>query len=119
MLTTKLVVRAMDAERRMLGWVEVEAEARGDGKLWLGSPAFLPIECVGTVAYLSIHWCDVNVEITQVTDAQRVVPGQALGLPGDWPAMTVGDQAGGLPPVTVREAITIGVPVGALGGRGN
>lgn len=119
MLTTKLVVRAMDADRRMLGWAEVEAEARGDGKLWVAPATFLPIDRAGTVAYLSIHWCDVNVEITQVTDAQRVVPGQALGLPGEWPAITVGDAAGGLPTVTVRDPIMIGVPVGALGGRGN
>lgn len=115
MLLTKLVVRILDARNQLLGWAEAEGHARGDGKLWVNAPTLVPIELAGTPAVLSVHWCDVNVEIRSDVERAKVNAGDMLTLPGNWPAVTCGPAAGGLPPVTVRSAVTLGVPVGAMG----
>ena len=118
MLHTKLIVRILDADEGMLGWGEAMALARGDGTLWVEAPTPVYIERDGKPTYVSVHWCDVNVEIRSVIDFHKAIPaGNVMAMPGDWTAITVGPAAGGLPPVTVREPVTVGIPVGALGAR--
>jgi hypothetical protein len=118
MLVTKLVIRMLDVDEQLLGWAEVQAEARGDGKLWVDPPTFVAIERDGVVNYLSVHWCDVNVEIRSVVERARVTLGQLFELPGQWAAITCGPAAGGLPSVTVRSPVAVQVPVGAFGAKG-
>ena len=116
MMLTKLVIRLLDADQVLLGWAEVEGHARGDGKIWVNAPTVLPITDPGKPKYVSVHWCDVNVEIrSEIADIAQVVVGDTITLPGEWAAITCGPAAGGLPPVTVRSNVEIGVPVGALG----
>ncbi len=117
MLVTKLVIRILDAQDQLLGWAEAQGEARGDGKLWVSGPTLVGIERDGETAYLSVHWCDVNVEIRSVIERTLVQPGKIFRLPGEWPAITCGPAAGGLPPVTVRSPVSIDVPLGAMGVR--
>lgn len=119
MTRTKLVIRLFDPEQRMLGWVTHDAAVRGDGTLRSSASVVVPIDLSGTLAAVSVHWCDVNVETRTPCPAKTVRSGQLLTVfPADVPLLVVGPQAGGLPPVTVRQAVTIGVPAGALGARG-
>lgn len=118
MLNTKLVVRILDVDEQLLGWGEASALARGDGTLWVEPPTPILIERDGKPTYVSVHWCDVNVEIRSVIDYRKpIAAGNIMTMPGDWVAIVVGPAAGGLPPVTVRTPVEIGVPVGALGAR--
>jgi hypothetical protein len=119
-LTTKMVVRVLDAEGVLLGWAEVMAEARGDGCLWPTSADQVVVisELSGVPAALSIHWADVNIE-TRVPcrNTRRMALGELLPLQWPGPMMQVGPMANGLPAVTVRAPITIGVPPAQLGAR--
>jgi hypothetical protein len=118
MLTTKIVIRIMNEQEEILGWAEVMAEARGDGKLWVAEPTMVLIEKDGVTRYFSSHWCDVNVELRHVVEPKQVKFGEMLEIPGELAIITVGPAAGGLPSVTVREPIRIGIPVGNLGAKG-
>lgn len=119
MLKTKLVIRMLDAAEELIGWAEAAGQARGDGKLWVEEPTLVMIERDAVIAYLSVHWCDVNVEIRSAVELAKVTAGQLLRLPGDWEAIVVGPAAGGLPSVTVRTPVEVRVPVGAFGAKGN
>jgi len=119
MLTTKLIVRVLDAGGSLLAWGEVPAEARGDGCLWASRSVTLPVECAGTPALLSVHWADVHVESRSAISHPDVTPGSTIDLPwAQKPVMTIGPMPGYLPPVTVRGTVAIGVPVGVMGARG-
>ena len=118
-MNTKIVVRLLGLGNKLLGWAECVGHARGDGKIWIDDPTTVMIEEAGETRFLSVHWCDVNVEVRNPVEVQKVTPGMFITLPGNWPAITCGPAAGGLPPVTVRSPIKVGVPVGAIGGRGN
>jgi len=116
-MTTKLVVRVLDAAGALLAWAEVWAEARGDGRLWADGTYPALVEQDGTPAWLSIHWADVNVEVRLPYDKPAVHAGETIAL--SWApshVLYVGEAAGGLPPVTVRSAVTVGVPVGTFSG---
>ena len=119
MLITKLVVRLLGEREELLGWAEIAGEARGDGKIWISDPTRILIEQEGMLSYNSFHWCDINVEIRSIVESQRVKVGDCIVLPGELVAFTLGPAAGGLPPVTVKNPVTIGIPVGQLGVKGN
>jgi hypothetical protein len=116
-MTTKLVLRLLDAAGELLGWAEVPGVMKGDGNLTVEQSVMVPVEAVGIAAQLSIHWCDVNVEERLSMFPQRVTPGCVVPISAPWVAMRIGPPAGGLPPVTVREPVSVGIPVGSLGAR--
>jgi hypothetical protein len=97
----------------------MQAVARGDGALWAPSPRTeVMLDETGDVSHVSVHWCDVNVEIRTSLPIKRFASGCAYIL--DWrdqPVVRVGPAAGGLPPVTVKAQTVIQAPVGHLGAR--
>ncbi len=111
---TKFVLRVVDDANVLYGWVEVPAEARGDGCLWAKAPALLAIECAGAPTVLSVHWADVNVELRREWTLGPVSLGQIVTIPNDTPLLIVGPMATGLVPVTVRGAAIV-MPVGVIG----
>lgn len=116
-MTAKLVVRVLAADGSLLGWTEVRAEGR-EGALWAIRPVAVTIETSGTPETVSVHWADVNVEVrVPCTYTASVTAGQLVGLPYDasTPLITLGQPARGLPPVTVRQAVAIGVPSAVIG----
>lgn len=116
-MTTKVVCRLLDARNQLLGWTEVQAVARGDGKLWSPGRVSIPVERAGDALSVSLHWADVNVE-TRVGMLATVTPGQLVTVyPKASPIITVGEMPGPLPAVTVR-SVAISLPVGQLGARG-
>jgi hypothetical protein len=116
-MTTKVVCRLLSPANALLGAAVVQAEIRGDGKLWAPGPLAIQGERSGVATVLSLHWCDVNVE-TRVPIAVTVTAGSRVPIyPVASPLITVGPMAGHLPAVTVG-SVSIGVPVGALGARG-
>lgn len=119
MLMTKLVVRILGIEGELLGWAEAVGEARGDGKLWVVDPTLIGIERDGVTAHVSIHWCDVNIEVRPPMEPHFVKIGSVFTIPGEWDAITCGPAAGGLPPVTVRNPVLITMLPGSLGAKGN
>ena len=118
MLTTRLIIRLLNAQGQLLGWAEALGEARGDGALWVWAPTNIGIEVNGILTHVSVHWCDVNVEVRVVAAPQTVTLGQVITLPGNWEAMRCGPAAGGLPPVTVRTPVSVGLLAGSLVGKG-
>lgn len=117
MLTTKLVLRVLDAGGELLAWAELLADARGDGCLWPQPRAVSAlVDRAGQPALLSVHWADVNVEVRSPFDHPPLTEGGAITLAfGDQPVLRVGPMPGPLPPVTVRAPVVVTVPVGALG----
>lgn len=117
-MDTKLVLRAMDG-RRMLGWTEVSAHARGDGRLWVETSTSIPVEEAGLASSVLVHWCDVNVAVTnELLHAVAVKPGDRVLLEAPWCAVVCGPASGGLPPVTVRAPVVVAPSVGRLGALG-
>lgn len=108
--------RVLDAANHLLGWTEVQAEARGDGKLWTTEPVTVLCDA-GHAEVLSIHWCDVNVETRVPFVADIGTPTIVRVYPAGTPVITVGEMPGPLPPVTVRST-AVGIPVGQMGARG-
>jgi hypothetical protein len=118
-MTTKLVIRVMDAADTLLAWTEIQGEIRGDGCLRYAHPAMAWVECAGTPTQLSVHWADVNVEVRSAFAYKPVTMGDLIPLRwDDQPVLVVGPMPGPLPPVTVRAPIAIAVPVGVMGARG-
>lgn len=111
---TKFVLRVLDGDGVLLGWAELQAEARGDGRLWARGPTAVAVTTPGTPAALSLHWVDINVEVRRPWPHAPVSAGEILTLTWEQPLLVVGEPAGGLPPVTVGTAV-VSMPVGALG----
>jgi hypothetical protein len=119
MLYTKLVVRLLDPNSQLLGWTEVIGEARGDGKITVADPTIIHLDTKGIISTISVHWCDVNVEVRPHFEPikQESNIGDTFSLQADWVAIDCGPAAGGLPPVTVRTPVKIEALTGALGAR--
>lgn len=116
MLITRLVIRLLDRENRLLGWTEIHAEARGDGRLWATADVSLAAEETGEAAILSAHWVDVNVEARSLLPAPRSVhSGEIVPVLTAGPVFLVGPAAGGLPAVTVRTPVVITPLTGGIG----
>jgi hypothetical protein len=121
MLTTKLVIRLLDAANAVIGWTEHSAIVRGDGTLRAAAPVSCLIDAPGWVETISIHWADVNVE-TRVAPpggpiAVRV--GDSVTLYEKHAALlTIGTPPANLPPVVLRQTVAVAVPMAALGAQG-
>jgi hypothetical protein len=117
-MTTKIVCRVLSDGHVLLGWVEHWAAVPGDGYLRAAGPVSVPIATAGRVVTLSLHWCDVNIEVRVPGPDQVVSPGDVIPLfPTHAPMIKVGDMPGPLPAVTVG-SIAVGIPVGSLGASG-
>lgn len=120
-MTTKLVLRLLTADNKLLGWMEHEAAALGDGCLRAVRDILIPVDEVGTAAWVSIHWCDIHVEtrIPIPLGLSVVKPGSnfAVFLAGD-PMVRLGTPPVGLPAVTLKRSVSIGIPPGHLGHAG-
>ncbi len=118
-MTTKVVVRLLDPDQHLLGWTEVQAIARGDGRLWSPGVVRLPVEASGVAAYVSVHWADVHVEQRAKLDRHPVSPGEIVTVfPHASPIFTVGPIPGYLPAVTIHRQASIILPVAQLGAQG-
>ena len=117
---TKLVIRVLDAEDHLLGWVEHRCRVRGDGCLRADYPVRVVMDCAGVAAVVSVHWADVHVESRVPCDPVITVrPGDTLTLfPDDAPVIVVGPIPGFLPQVTTKSSVAVNFPVGILGSRG-
>jgi hypothetical protein len=115
MLITRLVIRLLAASNRLLGWTEINAEARGDGRLWATAPVTILVEEAGVATEISAHWVDVNVEARSMVAPVQVHVGQPVTAIGAGPVFNVGPAAGGLPAVTVRRNVVITPLTGGLG----
>jgi hypothetical protein len=113
-----MVCRLLDAQGQLLGWVEHYARIRGDGCLRADGDVSILVECDGMAAVASLHWADVNAE-TRVPLDVKVKAGDTLTIFRRGSVMVVvGRIPEGLPPVTVRNVVSVGIPVGMLGAQG-
>ena len=62
-ITSKLVLRLLDADGHLLGWCQHDAAVKGDGLLRAAGVVVLVLDAPGVPTSLSIHWADVNSEI--------------------------------------------------------
>lgn len=120
-MKTKLIFRVLTIAGELLGWTEHMALAKGDGKLWTTSRVVVPIEAPGVAHELSMHWVDINIDsripLPPHTMLTVKVGDTLLPFEADVPAIVVGPMPAALPPVTVRTAVLVTVPVGDLVGR--
>lgn len=122
-MIASFIVRLLDAESRLLGWTEVLAESRPQGRprstpFRAMGPSTFVIERDGIASQLSIHWADLDVvRVTPLMNPGPVQVGQLQRF--DWiePVwMVEGSKVDvPLPPVTVRGPVRVGVPVGGMG----
>lgn len=118
----KVVIRLLDAKDTLLGWAEARAHARGDGKLWIEEATVnVAITESGIWEITSAHWADVNIEVRTMVPQHgvEVTKGAIVPLKGPWPVFSLGEPAGGLPPVTVGNNVSISVPAGNISAVGN
>jgi hypothetical protein len=111
----KLVIRLLDCDGKLLGWTEHAPLLLGDGTLRAAGPVVIPVEEAGVTAFVSTHWCDVNVETRVHAGTLTVAPGfQYACFRYKDVIVRVGEAATGLPPVTVKSHTVISVPVGSM-----
>lgn len=111
-MTTRLVIRLLDAQGGLLGWTEVMGLARGDGCLHL-PVCTVPVEIDGEPRTLSVHWCDLNVEARSSLAVGACRRGTPLVL--NVPPIVIGPPGRDLPAVTVTQPCAIDVPAGVIG----
>ena len=117
-MTTKLVVRVLDAGGDLLASSVHQARIRGDGCLRAGGPVVTGVARTGWPSVLSLHWCDLHVEVRLPAPAVAVQAGQIVTwFEDDAILIRVGDMPGPLPPITVGESVAVAVPVGGMGAR--
>lgn len=119
----KIVIRLLDPNNQLLGWEEIDAQMK-DGYLLYASHLSVPVDTEGELAFLSIHWADLNVEwrtLAPSSERKRVFAGDKADLHFEGGRVAkVGDPpANPLPPTTSRGDVVIGIPVGRLGVSGN
>ena len=118
-MTTKVIVRLLTADQSLLGWAEVQAVMRGDGRLWSPGPVSVPIEQAGALAVLSVHWADVNVESHSAFGNHGVQLGEIVPVfPAASPILIIGPMPGFLPAVTTRGSVAIPLEPAQMGARG-
>ncbi len=122
----KFVVRLMDDNDNLLAWTELYCESKPQGgrrscPFWPKGPTQFPIEQDGVATKIAIHWCELDLAREQAL-AQPVPV--TVGVLADYtwigpvwlvPAM---DKDLVLPPVTVRQSVSLQPPVGSLVGTG-
>lgn len=123
MAREKFVVRLLDKDAQLLSWAEVYAEPRPQER-GASCPYFpvprqptqLVIERDGVATELTVHWCDLDVaRRTNVMEPTAVKAGQVVLFNWIEPVWLVpGMREVPLPPVTVHQPVTIGVPAGSL-----
>lgn len=119
-MSHKLVLRLITAENELLGWVEHGAVARGDGCLRSAGPVFIVVDAPGVPAALSIHWCELHVETRYPCPPGSVRVGEVVALfPAGDPMVTLGKPPVGLPAVSTKHAVSLGIPPGSLGAVGH
>lgn len=119
-MLTRLVVRLLDAAGTILAWADVYAQARGDGALWLMAPFQAVGEKSGSAVTVSVHWPDINAHVLIPLEAAIPVQAQTIvTVPwGDQPILRIAPQGQyPPPPVTVRQSVAVGVPLGSLAAR--
>ncbi len=112
----KVVIRLMADGGQMLGWAEAQGHARGDGKIWVESDVLVAIIEDGYWDYISAHWADVNIEVrNRVPEGPiELIKGSVIPIKAPWPVFSLGEPAGGLPPVVVTSNVKITVPTGSM-----
>ena len=118
---TKIVCRLLDAADEMLGWAEVQAITRGDGLLRAPrNPVVVPIDVTGVTACVSLHWCDLNVEVRIPIASTPVTVGAMFLIFEAYAEMIrVGTPPTRLAVTSTRQHMEIHVPVGGLGAWSN
>jgi hypothetical protein len=121
-MTTKFVVRLVDAEGRLLAWAPALAgprpqPGRASCPFWPEAPTRFAIEQSGRATAISVHWCDLDIARTNaLIEAADVEVGQVFNFTWIEPIWLVaGMRDVALPAVTERQSVEIGVPVGGLG----
>lgn len=123
MAREKFVVRLLDPDAQLLAWAEVYAEpnpqARGAScPFWPVGPTSFVIERDGVATEITVHWCDLDVARREsILEPTPVQVGQVVNFGWLAPIWLVpGMRDVPLPGVTIRQAVTVGVPVGTLVG---
>lgn len=120
-MATKFVVRLLDPDDQLLAWTTVWAdpkpqEGRASCPFWPTGATQFAIEQAGVVTRMSVHWCDLDIaRVSQPMEPTAVQVGQVFTFAWLEPVWLVaGMRDVPVPPVTVRESVTLVVPTGSL-----
>jgi hypothetical protein len=123
-MTTRFIVRLLDADAQLLAWAEVFADATpqergGSCPFWATTPTSFVVERDGVASLVTIHWADLDVARQQaLLEPVAVSVGQVFTFAWMEPVWLVpGMRNVPLPAVTVRKPVTVSVPVGVMAAR--
>lgn len=119
-ISTRLILRLMDDEGRLLGWGFMETEARGDGALWPAEVCVGVGELTGTASRIIVHWPDLHLQVAAPIQSFDLTKEQPFAFAWQGPILRLDNPAEHppLPPVTVRKPVVVAVPVLNLGLKG-
>jgi len=114
-MTTKLVIRLLDAAGSLIGWTEHQAAVPGDGTLRAAADVIIVASASGYPITASVHWADINTETRITIPAMPLSAGESLALfTKGSTILVVGQMPQNLAPVTVGRAV-VSVPAGGVG----
>lgn len=108
-MQTTFILRAVNAQREVLGWTKVPVKSKGDGCLWAEQDFVAEGDVTGLATDLILHWQDVNVHTTvSLGGALPIERGKTFVIPLREPLIVLPSDPRPLPGVTVR-SVDIGM----------
>jgi hypothetical protein len=125
-MISDFTIRLLTAEGALLGWTVTQAESKPQGRprstpFYAKGPSVFNVEADGVATQIAVHWHDLDVaRLTPLGEPTPVKAGQEVSFAWLEPVWMVNGSGTDipLPPVTVRNNVSISVPVGAMGARG-
>lgn len=124
-MTARFIVRLLTSDGMLLAWAEVLATAKpqrtaASCPFWPDGETSFLVDEDGVASTISVHWADLDVaRVETLSEPVTVKKGERRTLPWLQPVWLVpGMRDVPLPGVTVGRPVTVGVPAGALVGRG-
>lgn len=119
-MTIRLIGRFLDAQDRILAWCEFDGHLRGDGALWPTGEIVAIGEADGQAVTFHLHWPDLHFQrrmpLAPPLPVQLATP-VAVAFSADLVRLDNPADHPPVPPVTVRRAVSVSPPLGALGVR--
>lgn len=118
MTSTKVVIRVLTETNDLLGAVVHQAAVKGDACLRATGAVVISPDVSGVVSVVSVHWCDVNVEVRIPCQAATAVGVPLIFFPHDAVLITAGTMPSNLPPITLTTPVVATPLTGGIGARG-
>lgn len=117
-MSIRCIVRLLGVDRALLAWAEVQGEPRGHGIVGATGPFAAHADRTGVAVFLDVHWPDLDVHFRTTIAPVELTAGTPIAFQLERLFVINGSREP-LPAVTVKQSVTISVPTGAMGVKGN